>query len=329
MKTVAIVGAESHTRHLAPYQDKSIDIWCFNQALGSKFAKRISALFQIHNAAIYKDPTNPFDPRHLELLKQKHKFPVYMLEADPDVPNSVRYPLQEILNFYPQTEKKMFTQSTCYALALALYLGYERVMLYGIENAHYSEYSSEREGFIYWVSFLQGYGVKVERHCGDNMFIHPLYGREKQWTQDPKDYAARLVELELLVRKTTRKLQRVAGKEFEKWNLALYNLGAAEGMRVECEKFKARIDAMVEASGQAILVPSELEIDGKKIIAEMQEGRNLMEQARGAHQMRPGKENLKAYAEAALYTSKLAGRYQEIKRMMKLAEDYQLKASEA
>jgi hypothetical protein len=59
----------------------------------------------------------------------------------------------------------------------------------------------------------------------------------------------------------------------------------------------------------------------------MQGGRNLMEQARGMHKMKPDKANLKAYAEAALYTSKLAGRYQELRRMMKEAEEYQLKAS--
>jgi len=317
VKTVAIVGAEKHTRHLAPFDDKTIDIWCFNQALGSEFAKRITALFQIHAAPIYKDPTNTFDPEHGKLLKQDHGIPIYMLDADPEIPNSVRYPFEDILAKFPDVERQMFTQSTCYALALALYQGYEKILIYGVENAHFSEYASEREGFIYWIGYLQGKGVIVERHSGDNMFVHPLYGREKLWVQDSTKYAARIMSLETDVRKLTRKLKRVAGKEFDIWNEALYDLGIAEGMRVECSRFKERVDAMIKESGQAILVPSELEIDGKRIIAEMQEGRNLMEQSRGAN-------NLKAYAEAALYTSKLAGRYQEIKRMMKEAEEWQL-----
>jgi hypothetical protein len=317
VKTVAIVGGHPKTRDLAPYNDPSIDIWAFNQALGSKYAKRISALFQLHVGSIYK--ADRFDPKHTELLKQKHDFPIYMLEVDPEIPNSVRYPFENILANFPDAEPQMFTQSTCYALALALYLGYEKVMIYGVENSHFSEYSSEREGFIYWTGYLAGKGVIIERHCGDNMFVHPLYGREKLWVQDPAKYTARLVELEIELRKAKRKLRQATGKSFEEWNEALYELGTIEGQRNECEKHYGRIQAMIKASGEAVLVPSELQIDARELLPEIESGRALMEQSRGAR-------NMKAFGEAALFTSKMIGRRLEIKRMMDEAEKWQIEA---
>jgi hypothetical protein len=284
----------------------------FNAA--GRTSPRVSAVFQIHTPMTYKDPTNRFDPEMWSWLQQDHGFPIYMLEDDPLVPNCTPYPLKEILDAFP-CERRMFTQSSCYALALALFYDYERVLIYGIENMHYSEYSPEREGFIYWVGFVQGRGVKVERYCGDNMFDNPLYGRERLWEQNPDKYAAKLGGYEMELRKRTRELAKAKGGKFETWNEALYHLGIINGRREMSELYYGRVKAMVKATGRAILVPGELKIDRRDLLETINEGRNIMERARGAN-------NLEAYAEAALKTATLAGRMMEVDDMIKEAEDY-------
>lgn len=314
MKTVAIVGSEPRTKGLAPYQDNAIEIWTFNQT--AKTLPRASAVFQMHSPSIYRDPENKFDKEHWPWLQEEHDFPIYMIDADPDVPASVRYPLKEILAQYPEIEKRMFTQSSCFAFALALFLGYEKVMVYGIENAHYSEYSTEREGFIYWIGFLQGKGLIVERYSGDNMFDNPLYGREFLWEQDKETYTKRLVQLEAERRKTQRTLKKA--ENFEQWNEAIYFRGVAEGRINQCRFYLDRVKTMLKASGKAIFVPSELKLDRNAVLGLIQEGRNKMEQARGAN-------NMQNYADAALLTANYVGALQEIEYMDEKAKEWQLR----
>ena len=312
MKTVAIVGSEPHTKDLAPYDDLSIDIWMMNQSI--RLSKRVTAAFQIHDKAIYRDPENKYDKEHWPFLQQDHGYPVYLQDADPDVPNSVRYPLKEIMEAYP-CEKQMFTQTACYLLALALYQGYERVLIYGIENAHYSEYAAEREGFIYWVGFLQGHGVIVERHSGDNMFDNPLYGREHLWEQNVEFFTKRILSFEVDVRKLTNKLKRDSKKPFEVWNKTLYEIGLAEGQKQQCEKYLELIKRQIQETGKAVLVPSELVLDRYDLNILLLDGGREM-----AKMM--GKNDVDNYSAAALQTAVYAGMLTEIDFMQEEADKW-------
>ena len=99
MKTVAIVGTHPKTRALAPYDDQNVDIWVMNQAPQGDWTKRWTACFQLHEEAVLQ--VNQYNSKHWEWLTQEHGAPIYMFEVNPSVPNSVRYPLDEVMEALP------------------------------------------------------------------------------------------------------------------------------------------------------------------------------------------------------------------------------------
>ena len=190
MKTVAIVGANEYTRHLAPWDNPNIDIWVFNEWANHDWCKRWDAVLQLHKPEIYQRLDNDKDPGHWAWLQQDHGKPVYMQEVDPDVPNSVRYPLEEINAEYLSTltykgiPVNNLGCTASLAVALALYQGYERIEVYGIEMAHSSEYRSQRANFSFWVGVATGRGVQVDLFCTHGLFHAPIYGYETDMDKD-------------------------------------------------------------------------------------------------------------------------------------------------
>lgn len=192
-KTLAIVGSHVRTREFAPWDRKFVDIWVFNEAVslttqGQQWVKRCDALFQMHKPVIWKNPENRNDPKHYEWLQKKQPFPIYMLEKYPDVPSSVAYPLDEVCKKLTPTLVKghgkeedpiqYFTSGPAYAVALAGYMGYEEVRIFGIEMETNTEYTYQRDGVYFWIGVLQGRGIKVVVHPLSNLFRALLYGYE-------------------------------------------------------------------------------------------------------------------------------------------------------
>jgi uncharacterized protein YfkK (UPF0435 family) len=178
VKKLAIVGAEEHTRHLAPYDDPEYDIWVFNEWANADWCKRWDALIQIHQQKVYRNLKNEKDPKHWEWLQKKHGKPVYMLDVDPLVPDSVKYPLDEIMQKY---HTGYLRATICYAIALALYQGYEEIHIWGVELKSHAEYRSQRDCFIFWNGVAHG---KIKLHCCKGMFDQPLYGKEEYMQED-------------------------------------------------------------------------------------------------------------------------------------------------
>lgn len=191
MKTLAIVGSDPNSRHLAPYDDPSIDIWVFNEAGNHPWCKRWSAVFQMHDPNIYKG-TNTKDPNHWEWLQQDHRRPIYMQTVDPLVPNSVRYPIEAAERL---AGAEMFTTTFAYMAALAIMQGYGRIEIYGMGLSS-SEYDYQRFGFSYWVGFLRGRlgaenVVNTITHMDRDIFQSPRYGYEGNHTFGAEYYAQR------------------------------------------------------------------------------------------------------------------------------------------
>lgn len=188
---LAIVGAEEHTRHLAPFDDPDFDIWVFNEFAAADWCKRWSGCFQIHQPKVYRDPKNEKDPKHWAWLQQEHGKPIFMQAVDPQVPDSVKYPLEEInetflstLTYEGLAQKRNYRATLAYAMALGLYKGYEEIDIWGVELAHYAEYRSQQTNFAFWVGLATGRGVKVDLHCCKGMFDQPLYGYEDFMEED-------------------------------------------------------------------------------------------------------------------------------------------------
>jgi hypothetical protein len=184
MRTVCIVGSAPTTREDAPWDDLTKPIWVFNEAAEIEWCKRADAVFQMHLPEVYRSPLNRTDPKHWEWLQQEHgAMVIYMQDVDPAVPNSCKYPLDEIFARYrfhwPDGDPIRFITSTpAFAVALAVYQGYEKIEIYGCDLHSNTEYQYQRDNFAFWVGIALGEGVEVEMHGGWDLFDVPVYGYE-------------------------------------------------------------------------------------------------------------------------------------------------------
>jgi hypothetical protein len=184
MKRVAIVGAEEQTRALAPWDNPDFDIWLFNDWAAHDWCKRFDATIDIHPVSVIKNPANARIPDYWGWLTKERGKLIYMQEALKEVPDSAKYPLDEINTEFMTTltfegeRVKIFRSSVAYAVALALYQQRPLIDIWGVELVASSEYRSEKDNFAFWVGLATGRKVPVTLHCSRGTFDMPLYGYE-------------------------------------------------------------------------------------------------------------------------------------------------------
>lgn len=299
---LAIVGSHPDTRGFAPWGNPNMDIWVFNEAAGQEWVKGdVSAVFQLHEPAIYLNPQNRTDPRHWEWLQQPHPFPIYMQEADPGVPASVKFPLDGIKlllrHFVWENGKQIvyLTNSIAIALAYAVYTGkYKTIHLWGCEMASNTEWACQRDCVTFWTGYALGRGIKIVQHCANDIYNGPVYGYEGEITYKP-DYFHRRMELlestaqEVAVKITAAKnildtaLAHVAENTngtMAAWQKAMdtyVERGVVDGATSECQKYLSKTQAMMEVADTALLGRQEFEaaiatanIDGLELERQMQ-----------------------------------------------------------
>lgn len=144
MKEVTILG-KGPTRTECPYEG---EIWTVNDSYD--FAKRIDKLF-------LTDGWNEFDIGALKGAQQKFNCEIVSAIPHPDLQVTL-YPIEEILTRF---RSKFFTNTICYMLAYALYLGYERIWFYGIDMLTHTCYIMEKGGVEYWMGVANGMGVEI------------------------------------------------------------------------------------------------------------------------------------------------------------------------
>ena len=161
MKKVALVGYTPSWRQ-APYDDKDIEIWVMNDLY--ELVPRYDRVFDIHDINEIKTRKTRHEGKsQYEVLKTLKK-PVYMQAQYADIPTSIRFPLDELIeNYYiPAMGDKIFlTCSVAHMLALAIYEGYEEIQFYGIHEAVDSEYKDEMPSVLYWLGVAYGRGIKI------------------------------------------------------------------------------------------------------------------------------------------------------------------------
>lgn len=277
MNKLAIVGSHPGTRNLVPWDDTNFDIWTINEASTMKdtWAKRTTAIIQLHPRSIWDNPKNRNDPHHGEWLKANKEVIIYMMEKFPDVPMAVEYPLKEIVNkflgnfevFSPRSRNEYMTCTVAYMAGLAAYLGYKEVNFYGVELSVDSEYRFQRPGAAFWIGVLTQ-NAKVKFY--GRMFDAPLYGYEEEgevrkdlllerinkFTPGKDVEAGKIEPLNAtFVQALTR--FRETGVEYETavgaWRAftnQLNKYGVAEGVIQELESRVKEIDEMIELDGE-------------------------------------------------------------------------------
>lgn len=152
-KKVAIVGFATNTLHLVPWNDPDFEIWGLNQGY-LHCHRRADRWFELHLPEATADVR---DPEYLQWLSAC-PIPIYMIQTAPEIPNSVRFPIERAIEF---GGRDYFTSSPAFMLALAGMEGFEEVHLYGINLAIGDEYFFEKACAEWWIGFLEGRGVKV------------------------------------------------------------------------------------------------------------------------------------------------------------------------
>jgi len=177
-KTVAIVGKAQKTRGFAPYDDLSVDMWGY-QDFVFKHMLRVTGMFEMHPDCL---TTDRYTQAYQDWLRQPHDFPIWMHEPIAEIPASVKYPRDEVNSMLMHNvwkgEKKVenyYTSSTPYAIALAIWMGYKRIEIYGVELSTADGYMEERDCVYFWMGKASALGVYIVVHAGSGLLDNKLY----------------------------------------------------------------------------------------------------------------------------------------------------------
>lgn len=163
---VAIVGFTG-TREQAPYNDPEFEIWTVNNLY--RFVPRQDRVFELHTREqIAADLTHGVDGKTYVEELASMTIPVYMQEKYPDIPPSVKYPLDKMIEEFgierSNTNHKpdaYFTNSISFMIALAIYEGFKEIHVYGVDMAIGVEYIEQRPSCEYYLGIAKGRGIKL------------------------------------------------------------------------------------------------------------------------------------------------------------------------
>ena len=208
---VCIVGMYTQTRDLAPFGDDSFEIWGMNDLYS--FVPRVDVLFQVHSRI--KIEEFPRDPNYLDWLQKNKKIPVYMQKKYGDIPMSIPYPLQDIVNAYGD----YFTNGVSYLLALAIEMKFKEIHIYGIEMEHASEHIYQKPSVTYFIGLARGKGIKIylpkESTLMRSQCLYGFEGEDKRTrtiTEKLAYYQRKVVEAQEEYEAAEKKKERMIGK---------------------------------------------------------------------------------------------------------------------
>jgi hypothetical protein len=128
-----------------------------NEAWGlpwSPLAHRYSRWFEMHDRSLWERR----GPKYLDILRNA-EVPIYMQREEPDIPNSVCFPLDQAI----EIGGDYFNSSIAYMLALAAVEGHG-VELWGVVNSIHDEFAYERPCNEWWLGIIKGRGADVWVH---------------------------------------------------------------------------------------------------------------------------------------------------------------------
>ena len=296
-KTLVIMGSHSRTLKLFDWSRTDCEIWLFNEAANAKDEKgnlkypKCDAVFQMHHEAIWRNPKNRSDQDHYKWLSSGKTPLIYMQDKYPDVPKSVRYPIEDVISLVKnvrmvvngeEKEFKYFTSSPDYALAIAALMWkngrrFESVEIVGIELETESEvYFSQRTGLGFWLGYLAAIGIPLVFNGG--IFNEPMYGYEGDIAIPSKIIEKRIADLthelghdqekytqeaNAFLNGLTRLVTEDVGSEVEeKLNKIIrQNEPAAtlNGKIKESERYLNKAKAMESASGASVFAAGEFD----------------------------------------------------------------------
>lgn len=295
MRSVAIVGSHPISRDGVPFDDPNLDVWVFNEAAALPWAKKISACFQMHKPPIWKNPNNLNFKDYPKWISEKHDFPIYMLDQYDEVPSCTKYPFDEVTSSLlgkmsrsgKEKIKSVFSSSIAYAFALALYLKYDRILIFGVEMDSNTEYTFQRSDAYFWIGVAVGRGVEVILQENSKILTGLLYGFEGDVTLSEEEIQKRVTELNTHKTGLTSALDKINEEQkqvlekskngdksvtadqylatVKKQAETVMALGTFEGSIRECSRYLEKAKMMDQAAGKNLFARQEFERTGAVI----------------------------------------------------------------
>lgn len=162
------------------FQDETAEVWCLNEFY--KVGKtapgfRADRWFEIHD----RNSKSKAVPEHQQFLQQC-PCPVYMWQKYDDIPNSVPFPKNEIIDYFEgkgYSGARYFTNSISWFIAFAIMEGFKEIHVTGVDMATDSEYGWQRPSCEYWLGVCDGLGIKLFiPKTSDLLKCTQLYGFE-------------------------------------------------------------------------------------------------------------------------------------------------------
>lgn len=174
-RKVCLVGFEESIQPQAPLNNRAWEIWTLN--MGNRIQGflrddegklRVDRWFDLHQE-------HAQDPLDLEWI-HSCPVPIYLTDMFTPNPMALRYPLETILRY---TNSRYFCSSFAYMLCLAVYEGFDEIMISGINLNFGRELAVERGNLEYWIGYFRGQGKNVYLQDTSKLCQHGhLYGFE-------------------------------------------------------------------------------------------------------------------------------------------------------
>ena len=186
-RTVALIGMAATSCSLAPYDD-DVELWGLNESHAFPWMKKATRWFQIHNSDSWKRYVAKREVRghFLWLKRNPWNIPIYMQHQQDIIPNSVSYPLHDVVEkVFPLFKRgedmvKYFTSSFAYMMGIAVLEGFERIEIYGFEMADDIEFVKQKACAEFWVGYAMGQGIEIYTPPGNQIMWSALYGGNEQ-----------------------------------------------------------------------------------------------------------------------------------------------------
>ncbi len=149
---IALIGSAPSSRDLAPFNDPEWEIWSCSPS--NMDLPRSDVFFEIHAW-----DTMARDPELLSFLAWLRKHPkVYLQKENPQFPNALAYPKQEMVEKYGPY---FFTSSLSYMFALALEQKPTHIGMWGVDMTATEEYGYQRPGCQYFIQKARDLGIQI------------------------------------------------------------------------------------------------------------------------------------------------------------------------
>jgi hypothetical protein len=160
-----------------PWEEKEFEFWACSPTITYPEVQnhRFDLLFELH-------PAEYFMQEAVRDRLNEYNAPIYMLEKNDVIKNSLAYPLKRIQGMVNNGYiNKYFTSTISYMIAIAVCMGYKRIELWGCHMAAQEEWGDQRQACEAWLGYAAGLGIDFYIPGQSEIFRCPhLYGFEQE-----------------------------------------------------------------------------------------------------------------------------------------------------